>query len=160
MKAFFAKPATIKHLLIASVLVLVVSISASGGAATGPAGPRGDQGEQGDAGDTGDTGERGRAGKTGRTGKTAKAPAPSLSSSTTTSGGSTIEDGTWEVGADIAPGTYRAKGGGSCYWEILKGPPKGDNLDNIEENDVASSNVVVTLSHGQWFKTNDCGTWK
>jgi hypothetical protein len=56
------------------------------------------------------------------------------------------------VGVDIAPGTYRADGGGSCYWEILKGPPSGAGIDNIVENDVASSNAIFTLADGQWFQ--------
>ena len=66
----------------------------------------------------------------------------------------------WEVGADIAPGTHRAAGGGGCYWEILNGPPDGDNSGDIEENDFGSKNAVVTLSQGQWFNTEDCGEWK
>jgi len=73
-------------------------------------------------------------------------------------GASVIADGTWQVGSDVAPGTYRARGGDSCYWAILDGPPRGDS-DNIEENGGFTANVVVTLSDGQWFETNDCGDW-
>ena len=85
-------------------------------------------------------------------------PAPESESAPAASSAS-IEDGTWEVGQDVRAGTYRAEGGGSCYWAILKGPPSGDNIDNIKENDVASSNVVVTLKKGQYFETRDCGEW-
>lgn len=70
-----------------------------------------------------------------------------------------FDDGTWKVGGDVKAGTYRADGGDTCYWAILKGPPSGDNIENILENDVGSSNVVVTLSVGQYFKTSDCGEW-
>ena len=48
-----------------------------------------------------------------------------------------IADGTWQVGADITPGTYRARG----------------DSDNIEENGGFTANVVVTQSDGQ------CGDW-
>jgi hypothetical protein len=105
-------------------------------------------------------GPRGPKGERGPRGKAAQSPStPDSTNTSTTSGSSTIEDGTWEVGADISAGTYRAHGGDSCYWEILKGPPSGDALENIVENDVASSNVIVTLSDGQWFNTDGCGTW-
>ena len=50
------------------------------------------------------------------------------------------------------------RGGESCYWAILNGPPRGDH-GNIEENGSFTANVVVTLSEGQWFETNDCGDW-
>lgn len=159
---FFSKPVAIKHLLIASVLTVLLCAGIAS-AAQGPAGQRGPQGTAGEQGGTGQTGERGMrglVGKDGKAGKSAPAAAVPSTASSTTSGTSTIDDGTWEVGADIAPGTYRAAGGDLCYWEILKGPPHGDDIDNILENDVASKNVVVTLSQGQWFNTDGCGQWK
>jgi uncharacterized protein HemX len=72
--------------------------------------------------------------------------------------GRTIEDGTWRVGEEVAPGTYRAPGGGSCYWERLAGF-SGD-LDDIIANGVAERNVTVTIAPSDvGFHTNDCGTW-
>jgi hypothetical protein len=146
---------------LAGMFVLLIFGAAMAGAGTeGPTGHQGPAGRAGTAGPPGPKGERGPRGKAGK-----NAPAQtnvstgSSGGSSTTSGSSTIEDGTWEVGADISAGTYRAPGGDSCYWEILKGPPSGDALGNIVENDAASSNVIVTLSDGQWFNTDGCGTW-
>jgi hypothetical protein len=148
------------------VIIVVAFIAGAAGASTnsgseasqGPPGPQGKQGIQGASGEQGTKGSRGSRGKRGTSGRSAvSAPAPGTS---TTSGGSTIGDGTWEVGPDVKAGTYRAEGGDTCYYAILNGPPDGDNIENIEENDAGSSNVVVTLSSGQWFETNDCGEWK
>ena len=85
----------------------------------------------------------------------AATPAPSSTSSASVSGSSTIEDGTWEVGSDISPGTYRAEGGSSCYFQTAS----DSNGEDIIDNSVAEDNVVVTLKSGQWFQTEDCGTW-
>ena len=145
-------------------LVVVVILSAAMSASSeevdrGPAGPEGRAGTPGEKGERGPKGARGARGPRGRRGKSPATPSTvATDGGTTTSGSSSIEDGTWEVGADIAAGTYRARGGDSCYWEILKGPPSGTNLENIVD-DVGSSNVIVTLADGQWFNTRDCGTW-
>jgi hypothetical protein len=37
-----------------------------------------------------------------------------------TSSKTTFGPGTWIVGTDVAPGTYRSSGGDGCYWERLK----------------------------------------
>jgi len=73
--------------------------------------------------------------------------------------GDTFSDGTWRVGADIKPGTYRAAGGEGCYWARLR------NFSG--ENDIISNSF--TGSEGQatatikptdkGFKTAGCGTW-
>ncbi|MGZ3472528.1 MAG: hypothetical protein ACXVA6_21405 [Isosphaeraceae bacterium] len=70
-----------------------------------------------------------------------------------------ITDGTWTVGTDVQPGTYRtaAAVSGQCYWEITK---SGSNGSNIIQNDIVQGGFpTVTLSPGQDFKTQDCGTW-
>jgi hypothetical protein len=74
--------------------------------------------------------------------------------------GNTFSDGTWRVGADIKPGTYRAAGGEGCYWARLR--------NFTGENDIISNSF--TGSEGQatatikptdkGFKTAGCGTWK
>lgn len=142
---------------LAGVVILSAAMSAGEEGPPGPPGPAGVAGARGEPGERGPKGDRGARGKRGASASESTTIADG--GSPATSGGSTIEDGTWEVGADIAAGTYRAPGGDGCYWEILKGPPSGNNLENIVENDVASSNVIVTLSNGQWFNTEDCGTW-
>jgi hypothetical protein len=69
-----------------------------------------------------------------------------------------ISDGTWEVGSDLSAGTYRAAGGEYCYWEIRTSAHAGGSIDEILENGLGK-NPTVTLSEGQWFESNECGTW-
>ncbi|MFI7494450.1 hypothetical protein ACH9D2_06990 [Kocuria sp. M4R2S49] len=71
----------------------------------------------------------------------------------------TIREGTWTVGVDIAPGTYRSTDdvGSSCYWAILT---SGTNGDDIIANDIpGGGRPTVTLAEGQDFETKRCGTW-
>jgi hypothetical protein len=68
-------------------------------------------------------------------------------------------DGTWRVGAEVAPGTYRAPGGGSCYWARLRNFTGG--LNSIIANGGFSKNQTVTIqSSDTGFETRDCGTWE
>lgn len=72
---------------------------------------------------------------------------------------STIRQGTWTVGLDVAAGTYRTAEpvGGDCYWSIYR---SGTNKDEIIQNDIVTGGTpTVTLSDGQDFETNRCGTW-
>jgi hypothetical protein len=69
-----------------------------------------------------------------------------------------ITDGVWKVGEEIAPGTYRAPGGGGCYWARLSGF-SGD-LDDIIANGGFSKNQTITISSSDaGFETKGCGTW-
>ncbi len=62
------------------------------------------------------------------------------------------------VGKDIAAGTYRTRGGNSCYWERLKG--FGGSLEEIAANDLAVGPVVVTITpEDKGFSSQRCGTW-
>lgn len=66
--------------------------------------------------------------------------------------------GTYIVGMDVAPGTYRAGGGGNCYWERLRNFSGG--LSGIIANDNPHGSVVVSIArsdHG--FSSHGCGTW-
>lgn len=72
----------------------------------------------------------------------------------------TVSDGTWTVGSDIEPGTYRAAAavGSTCYWGIYR---SGSNGDDIIENDIpGGGRPVVTLSQGQDFNSTRCGKWE
>lgn len=72
----------------------------------------------------------------------------------------TISDGTWTVGEDLKPGTYRATSdvGSTCYWGIYK---SGSNGDNIIANDIpGGGRPTVKLSKGQDFNSTRCGTWQ
>lgn len=71
----------------------------------------------------------------------------------------TIKEGTWTVGVDIEPGTYRANSDvlSGCYWGIYR---TGSNGSDIVDNDIVSGGrPSVSLSAGQDFKTSRCGTW-
>lgn len=71
----------------------------------------------------------------------------------------TIREGTWTVGVDIQPGTYRVaeEVTDSCYWGIYR---TGSNGSDIIDNDIVSGGrPSVTLSAGQDFRTTRCGSW-
>lgn len=72
----------------------------------------------------------------------------------------TITEGTWTVGVDLEPGTYRTKEavGSSCYWAIYT---SGTNGDDIQQNDIpGGGRPTVTLVEGQDFNTTRCGAWQ
>lgn len=56
-------------------------------------------------------------------------------------------------------GVYKVKAaitGGDCYWKI---GPTGDPGEIIENDIVSGGRPTVTLSKGQDFTTERCGTW-
>jgi hypothetical protein len=70
----------------------------------------------------------------------------------------TIREGTWAIGVDVQPGTYRTKDAvsGNCYWGIYSDA----NGNNIVANDIVTGGrPTVTLSGGQYFTTRRCGDW-
>ena len=70
---------------------------------------------------------------------------------------SSIPDGTWLVGEEVAPGRWAAPGGDSCYWERLSGFGGSD----IIANGFGSIRPVVEISpEDQGFSTSDCGRWR
>ncbi|MHC6221183.1 hypothetical protein [Arthrobacter sp. MMS24-S77] len=77
-----------------------------------------------------------------------------------TKAANTVGDGTWTVGKDIEPGTYRAAAvvGSTCYWGIYQ---SGTNGSQIIENDIpGGGRPVVNLSAGQDFNSTRCGKWE
>jgi hypothetical protein len=74
---------------------------------------------------------------------------------------SSIGQGVWLVGSQVAPGTYRATVVSGCYWERLR--DFTGNLSGVIANDYVSSagSQLVTISATDvGFSTdNDCGTW-
>jgi hypothetical protein len=76
-----------------------------------------------------------------------------------TKAANTIKEGTWTVGVDLEPGTYRTNSdvASGCYWGIYR---TGSNGSDIVDNDIVSGGrPSVTLSAGQDFKSSRCGTW-
>ena len=63
--------------------------------------------------------------------------------------------GTFVVGSDIKPGTYRAAAQAGCYWARLKDLTNG--LGSILANDNADGPIVVSiLPSDKAFNTNGC----
>jgi hypothetical protein len=70
----------------------------------------------------------------------------------------TIEEGVWEVGADVKAGTYKTVEPveSDCYWQIS---PIG-RPDDITANEIVSGGrPTVVLKKGQEFTNKGCGTW-
>lgn len=68
-------------------------------------------------------------------------------------------DGSWRVGEDIDPGTYRAEGSDACYWERLSG--FSGELGEIISNDFSSGPTTVTIAEDDaGFTSQRCGTWE
>lgn len=68
-------------------------------------------------------------------------------------------DGTFRIGADIPPGTYRSVGSGSCYWARLSG--LGGNSSEIIANSAADGPQVVQIAPTDVaFKTQGCADWE
>lgn len=66
--------------------------------------------------------------------------------------------GTFLVGRDIQPGTYRAPAQAGCYWERDK--DTSGTLDSIIANDNADGPVVVTIAPTDAaFKAQGCATF-
>ncbi len=83
----------------------------------------------------------------------AAAPAPAAPAAVTIAG-----DGTYLVGSDVQPGTYKSPGGDGrpCYWARLK-----DASGNaIIANNFADGPSVVTIAKTDAaFETSGCQTW-
>jgi hypothetical protein len=69
-------------------------------------------------------------------------------------------DGTYKVGDDIAPGTYKTSGprAGSpipnCYWARMK--DDSGNLDAVIANDNTQGPTRITVKAGEYLKTSGC----
>lgn len=66
-------------------------------------------------------------------------------------------DGTFAVGGDIAPGTYRTPGKYGCYWARLRSFDTNDIIDN---NVSDGPQVVQILPGDKAFLTRNCGSWQ
>lgn len=73
----------------------------------------------------------------------------------------TIGEGRFVVGTDIAPGTYQTtgpSGNADCYWERLK--HTSDVIDSIIANDLRPGPAMVTIDASDAaFQTRWCHTW-
>ncbi len=70
----------------------------------------------------------------------------------------TFGPGMKRVGTDVIPGTYRAPGSDSCYWERLNG--FAGKLGNIIANEFSAGPQIVSISAtDKGFYSTRCGTW-
>lgn len=67
-------------------------------------------------------------------------------------------DGTYIVGVDIAPGTWRAQPTSSCYWARLAGF-SGDLADVLANDNTSGSTIVTIAPTDKGFASTRCGTW-
>lgn len=91
--------------------------------------------------------------------KPATKPATSTAPAAPVGPKTTIEEGDWVVGTDVAPGSYRTTEAvsGMCYWGIYRA---GTNKSDILQNDIVQGGrPSVTLKAGQEFSSTGCGTW-
>lgn len=71
----------------------------------------------------------------------------------------TFGDGTYQVGKDIQPGTYRTTvGSPGCYYERLSGFG-GTVSDIIANNNTDFPAIVTILATDKGFDAQNCGTW-
>jgi hypothetical protein len=70
-------------------------------------------------------------------------------------------DGTFLVGKDIVPGTYRGNvdAQSGCYWSRLRG--LSGELSDVVANEIESGPAIVTIKKtDKAFSTKRCGGWE
>ncbi|MFF1448775.1 hypothetical protein ACFVYF_11570 [Streptomyces sp. NPDC058274] len=70
-------------------------------------------------------------------------------------------DGSFEVGTDIKPGTYRTTGNtdGMCYWERAKNA-SGEVASLIANDNVSGTSYVTVKAGDKLFKSSGCKDWE
>lgn len=71
--------------------------------------------------------------------------------------GSGFGDGTYVVGQNVQPGTYRSSAIGTCYWARLSG--FSGEIDDIIVNGLRSPEIVTISAGDAGFETRGCGQW-
>lgn len=70
-------------------------------------------------------------------------------------------DNTLKVGRDIPAGTYRltakVSAADACYWAKASDP---EITDYLGSGFAETGRLEVVLKKGQYFRTEDCGTWR
>jgi hypothetical protein len=69
-------------------------------------------------------------------------------------------DGSYEVGKDIKPGTYRTTGNtdGMCHWERAK-DASGEKDSLIANGNVTGTSYVTVKATDKLFKSSGCKDW-
>ena len=74
-----------------------------------------------------------------------------------------IRPGTWLVGDQIAPGTYRADAKYLCYWARVSG--FGASQENVVDEGLVELDagveltVTIQVSDAGFFTDDECGSW-
>ena len=71
---------------------------------------------------------------------------------------SSLSDGIWAVGSQVAPGTYMTSEVRNCGWSRLSGF-SGGFADTIAGKMVDGQGIVEILATDVGFSSFDCGTW-
>lgn len=92
--------------------------------------------------------------------KTVTAQVPAAKAPAAAPAASFPGDGTYEVGVDVKPGTYKSAkpASGNCYWARLKGD-SGQLADIIANNNSSGPSVVTIKSTDKVFQTTGCEDW-
>lgn len=94
--------------------------------------------------------------------ETTREPTASASSEAEPVGPATsFTDGTFLVGTDVEPGTYKTPGddlGLGCYWE--RAADDTGSMDAIIANNYSTGPDRVTVASGEVFKTSGGCDWK
>jgi hypothetical protein len=69
-----------------------------------------------------------------------------------------FSEGTYIVGTDIQPGTYRSSGQDSCYWSRLADFTNGSS-SIIANGNSATPTIVTITATDRGFSSKRCGTW-
>ncbi|MCX4526216.1 MULTISPECIES: hypothetical protein [unclassified Streptomyces] len=70
--------------------------------------------------------------------------------------------GTFQVGKDVQPGTYRTSGnksGDNCYWERAK-DSSGELESTLANDNVTGTSYVTVKATDKIFKSSDCKGWE
>lgn len=66
--------------------------------------------------------------------------------------------GTYIVGTDIQPGTYKSSTPNGCYWKRLA--DFYGNTDTLIDSDISNTQAVVQINASDiGFSSENCGTW-
>ena len=88
------------------------------------------------------------------------ASASSVPSPTTGPSGNSFGDGTWLVGTDVKPGTYRAANpGDDCYWERLKNFSGGFNAIIANGSSIGGPIIIRIEKSDRGVSADGCGDW-
>jgi hypothetical protein len=69
-----------------------------------------------------------------------------------------FDEGTFIVGTDIEPGTYKNSGEDNCYWQRMK--DFSGSFNGIIANGNPTGAAIVTIkASDKGFRSQSCGTW-